>query len=270
MNRKLYGYTPIAALCLVLAHASMVALSGLSAADTSTKELKTAKLPPAREIVANYLKAIGGREAILKQTSHHSTGKMEMAAQGITGSLEVFAAKPNKVLVISKLPGIGEVRQGYDGKVGWSIDPMQGPMLLKDKALEQMREQADFYGSLHDEKAYSLMETADSTPFEGMDCYKLKLVKKTGADSEEYYDKKTGLLVGMTAKQDTPLGVIPVTSVLSDYREFDGVKVPTRISQKIMGIQQVMTIEKVEVNNLADSVFEVPDQIKTLLKPANP
>ncbi len=232
----------------------------------AAKPAAAVKLPPAKEIIDKFVKAMGGREAVMKQTSHHSTGKFEMAAQAISGPLDVYAAKPDKLLVKVKITGLGEILEGFDGKVGWSINPAEGPMLKKDKILEQMREQADFYGSLHDEKDYTSMETVASGPFEGKACYQLKLVRKSGQETTEYFDRQTGLLVANVTTQQTPLGAIPVTSVLSDYKEFDGVKVPTRISQKIAGMQQVMTIDTVEINKVPDSVFDLPEPIKALVK----
>src|SRR3712207_8571336 len=36
----------------------------------------------------------------------------------------------------------GQMSSGYDGTVGWSVNPMQGPRLLEGKELEQLREDA--------------------------------------------------------------------------------------------------------------------------------
>ncbi len=232
------------------------------AADESTK-----KLPPAKEVIAKFIKAIGGREAILKQTSMHATGTFAMPAQGVSGTLEVFASKPNKLLVKIDITGFGKVSQGFDGKVGWTIDPAQGPMVLKDKMLEQVSTEADFYGTLHDEKNYTSMETVEATKFEGKDCYKLKLVRKNGHETIEFYDVKTALLNGTMSTQDSALGALPVTSIVGEYKEFGGVKMPTKISQKIGPAEQMMTITSVENNKVADSEFDLPEPIKALVKP---
>jgi len=54
------------------------------------------------------------------------TGSMELAAAGIKGSMVITKAEPDKSLVEIDLAGIGSVKQGYDGKVAWEINPMQG------------------------------------------------------------------------------------------------------------------------------------------------
>ena len=96
-----------------------------------------ASLPPAREVIDRHLEAIGGREAVLAHSSSHAIGTIEVPAAGLKGTLEVFAAKPDKSLMRATLTGVGEIQEGYNGTVGWSISAMTGPTLLQGKQLEQ-------------------------------------------------------------------------------------------------------------------------------------
>ncbi len=66
-----------------------------------------AKLPPAREIIDRHLKAIGGREAVLARSSVRATGTITIASAGLTGTIELFAAKPGRTLTRTVLPGLG-------------------------------------------------------------------------------------------------------------------------------------------------------------------
>src|SRR5262245_11950200 len=68
-----------------------------------------AGLPTARSIIDRHVKEIGGREAVLAQTSTHATGTVSLPAAGLTGKLEAFHAKPNKFLQRMTLPGIGDI-----------------------------------------------------------------------------------------------------------------------------------------------------------------
>lgn len=233
-------------------------------AKTSAVDKAKITLPAPKEIITRYVAAIGGRDSILKHSSHHSIGAFEMAAQGLKGNLEVFASKPNKILVKIDLPDLGKMQQGYNGVVGWSIDPLIGPMLLKGKQLLQTRDQAEFYYVLHDEKDFQKMETVEIAEFQGKRCYKLKVIRKSGDESTEFFDVESGLLIGTISTQETPLGSMAVTSTLSNYKTFGGILTPTRLTQKVAGIEQIMTIQKVEYDNVPETTFAMPKEIQTL------
>src|ERR1051325_3968318 len=72
------------------------ALLFAQAADEKPKENE--KLPSAKEVLEKYTKAIGGKEAFSKHNSQHVLGKVEMPAQNMSGKMEVFAARPNKLM----------------------------------------------------------------------------------------------------------------------------------------------------------------------------
>ena len=55
-------------------------------------------LPTGREVVARHVTAIGGEAAYKAVKSMHVRGTFEMAAQNITGSLEILSSRPDKLL----------------------------------------------------------------------------------------------------------------------------------------------------------------------------
>jgi zinc protease len=242
--------------------------SACAQGDKSKEAAKAAaaKLPPAKEVIAKFVTAIGGKEAYAKINSQYAKGKFEMAAQGIGGNLEVFAKRPNKLLIKINIAAMGDILRGFDGQVGWSTDAAMGPALTKGKELDQTREQADFDHVLHNEKDFKSMETVEITQFEGKECYKLKLVTQSDSEMTEYYDTKTGLLVGTIATQESALGPLVVTSISSDYKKFGDVLFATKVVQKMGPLEQTMTISSFEFNKVADSVFDPPAPIKALIK----
>jgi hypothetical protein len=156
--------------------------------------------------------------------------------------------------------------QGFDGKVGWMVAPMTGPMVLDGKMLEQSREQARFDAVLHNSADFKSMQTTAKTNFDGRPCYELKLVRQSGQAVTEYYDTKTGLLAGSTELQETPLGNISVTALATDYKKFGDILFATRLTQKMGPMAQVMVFETMDFNEVADSVFDLPDSVKGLTK----
>jgi zinc protease len=223
-------------------------------------------LPSPRSIVDKYVQAIGGRKAIMAHSSSHATGTMTVAGAGITGTIDIYNAKPNKSLSKVTISGIGEILEGFDGTRGWGISPMTGPSLAEGAELEQKRFDADFYSDLHDDARYTSMTTLEKTQFEGRPAYKVSFVKKIGGEDIEYFDAETGFKIGTTATREGPMGAMNITVLQSDYKKFGDVMVPTTITQKVSGVQNVITITSMEFDNVPAATFEVPDKIKALIK----
>ena len=240
--------------------------AGQDAKPPAAAEASKAPLPSARSILDRHIAAIGGKEAVLSHSSTKATGTFSVASAGMNGSLEVIAAKPDKSMVRITIPGVGEILEGYDGKSGWTLSPMTGPMLLEGKQLEEKRFDADFYSELHDDGRYASITTVEKTEFEGRPCYKVKLVRKTGGEDFEFYDVETGLKAGRIATRETPMGSITGTSVETDYKKFGNLLLPSTIKNTMMGMQQVITIATVEYDTVAATAFEPPAEIKALIK----
>ncbi|MCA1563517.1 MAG: hypothetical protein LC804_25780 [Acidobacteria bacterium] len=225
-----------------------------------------AALPSPREVIDRSIKALGGRGALLKHQSRRAVGTFEIPAQGLRGTLELLAARPNLMALKVLLPGIGEVLTGYDGTVGWTVNPMTGPMLLEGKQLEQLRADSEFDAQLHDPTRYRSMETMALAEFEGKPAYGLRLVRHTGEADLEYFDALTGLPLGSVVTRESPMGPMKAVNVVSDYRSFGGVLVATRAIQKIMGAEQVISITAVEHDTVPPASFSPPAHIKALVK----
>lgn len=225
-----------------------------------------AKLPPAKEVIAKFVQAVGGKEAILKQNSQRLKGKWEMASVGQGGDFELLRAKPNKQVLRVKMGDQGQIVNGYDGKVGWMLNPFTGPMLLEGKMLDQASEEAEFYNVLHEEKSFKSMETAGVSQFDGKEAIELKLVTKSGREIREFYDAKTSLLIGTKAVHESPQGPNEVTVAFHDYKKMGDVLQPTRLTVKGEGFEQVLTISSIEYDSVPGKEFDLPDEIKSLLK----
>lgn len=252
-----------AALFLVL-----VLTVGISAAQDAAPATAA---PAVAEIIARHVAAIGGAEAVQGRSGHTMIGKLSMPAAGIEGTLEVVAAPPDKFYLRLEIPGLGAILQGFDGETGWTLDPMTGPMVLEGKARLQVLEQSRWDAALYPADRYEVQELLGEVDFRGAPAWKVRMVTVTGMETLEYFGVESGLLVGNEIEAETPLGSIRVVSSLADYREFDGLRIPTRLEQDL-GPQgkQIMTIEDVVVGNVDPSVFELPDQIRAMVAPSAP
>lgn len=225
----------------------------------------TAGLPTAEAILQKYRDAIGGEAAIRKHTSRRFKGTFEIPAQGMKGDLTVTAMAPNLMTVVVTLPGLGELRRGFDGRVAWSVDPAIGPRLLEGREADEFKHSADFYDDLHEASKFKSITVVGKGPFEGQECYEVKLVRDSGFEYTEYFSVATGLIVGGKLKASSQMGEVPVTTVSGEYKAFDGVLVPTVTKQKMMGLEQVVTISSVSFDPVDPSEFALPPAIQSLV-----
>ncbi len=225
----------------------------------------TAELPDARTIVDRHIKAVGGRAAILAHKSMHATGTLTIPASGIKGPVDIYGAAPDRVLVRTTVEGIGEIADAYDGAHAWSISPMTGPTLKAGKELEQTKLDADFYGELRDPKKYTL-KTVEKTTFDGRQCYKVSVTRIDGSEDFDFYDVATGLRAGSLNTRETQMGTMTVSNIESGYKKFGTLAQATVLTQKVMGVEQKITLDAVEYDKVDAALFEPPAAIKALIK----
>lgn len=225
-------------------------------------------LPSARAVIDRYIQVAGGKDAFLKHNSVLIKGKTEVAGKDLGGSMTLATAKPNKMALVVDLGGIA-IRTGFDGKVGWQVNPLTGPSLMEGGELRDVSRQADFFSILHEDKDYKTMQNLGVTNFEGEDCYKIKLTYTDGGDITEFYSLKSGLQTGFIGSQESALGTITATSINEEHKKFGDLLLPSRVTQKMAGagLSQTMVIDSVEYDNVPDSMFEPPAEIKALLNP---
>jgi hypothetical protein len=252
-----------AALLLILALVPLAAQAPQTpAASAATRD----KLPAAREIIDRHIRAVGGRDAILAQTSTHIVGTVSMPAAGLSGKMETFHAKPNRFVQRMSLPGIGDIEEGFDGKVGWTTSPLTGPLLFEGRQLEERAFDADFFEELKAPERYASISTVEKTTFDERPAYKVRLVKKGGGEDIEFYDVESGLKIGSIATRESPMGPMQGTTSYGDYKQFGPLRQPTSLKVTTLNVQMVMSIVTLEYGTVDPAVFALPAPIKALVK----
>lgn len=264
------------ALALPAASFAQQAPSAAAPPASATTAKPDPSLPSGRDVIDRFVKAIGGREAVLSHKSMHVTGKYEVPASGLVGDMEIFtAANPNRAVQRVTIPGVGEVIQGFDGERGWSINPMTGPMLQQGKELEQTRLDSDFYNELRDARNYKSITTVartdcplTSAPAAGdvRSCFKVSLVRSDGSEDFDFYDTQSGLRVASIQTRESPMGPVQSTNIEGDYKKFGNLLQPTSLTAKVMGVEQKITVSTIEYDAVPPSAFEPPAAIKALIK----
>ena len=216
-----------------------------------------------------FVSAIGGRDAIFRHRSMTVHGKFVLSAKGPSVDRSVYY-KDGKMLYQITLPGGGQYKEGFDGKVAWRIHPRSGPAILQGDEVMSKQRDADMYypGRILD--YFRSMEVVEVTPFEGHTCYHLKGTNKWGKVNEHFYDTASGLLIGYRFNSSWRGGSGDESEVFSAYRGFGGWLMPARAAHKSADGEQVETIASVSFDDVADSVFALPDEVKALLAKRNP
>ncbi len=244
------------------------ALLGVGSLTVATPTVGNAQgaLPSGEEIRDRYVEALGGRAALEAPKSSVAKGTFDAPAQGLSGDMEIHVAAPNKLYTTMTVPGVGQIRTGFNGEVGWSANPVIGPMIVEGAQLHQLKQQADFYSVLHPEMHIASFEPVGQKNFEGKSCYEVKVTTKWDEEYTEYYETETGLLAGSVRSQESPMGPIEATNIVVEYGEFGGILVPVKAVQRAMGIESVVTITSVEYDVVDDAVFVLPVDIQALLQ----
>jgi hypothetical protein len=246
---------------LVLAPGIAMAQVPAAAQDSAASQ---GSLPPAEGIMARYHEATG-LVTFANIQSLHSVGELAIPAAGIIGSLEVWQGRPNRTVMHASVPNYGDVRTGFTGESGWSIDPVEGPRILAGPEAAQAEDDAHFDSHLRTPDLIASMTTIERTTLSGHDCHKVRLVWKTGRETSDCFSVETGLLIGSQRTHEAGTGPAEALILYENYRTFGELRLPTRITTRVNGIDQVITLHTVTLNQVDDTAFEPPAQVRALL-----
>jgi len=242
---------------------SGAAFALLFAASAVSALAQPAEEPSVDNILDRYIRALGGKAAIRKLTSRVSKGTITFPAQGVTGNIEAWTMFPDKLLVITDLPGIGRLRQGYDGTVGWVEDPQTGIRQVTGIELEDLRRSAAFDRALHMKDVFPDLAFKDRQTVNGRDVWVLE-TKLEPLTYRLYFAVDTGLIIHfeMDQAQDGG-GRTTVTLDPDDYRPVAGVMVPYSIKESgpAMGWEEKFT--EITPNVVIDESFFVRPRAST-------
>jgi hypothetical protein len=251
--------------CLALGPQLAVALA--FALTLVTGVVRAQELPSPQQLAARHDSLIGGRLALEGHRSLKISGAFTIPDMGIDAPLEILKLRPKQYLLRVTLGPMGEILSGFDGKVAWAVQPGTGAMLLDGEMATQVSEQADFFGDLHDYTRFTSVTTLAETSFQGKRVHPVQMIRPSGDTLVEYFDIETGLSAGSRTAVSTPMGRIESTSVVGDYKTFNGLTLATRIEQRNPQYRLIITIANVEFDTLDEAALAPPESVKALIKP---
>jgi zinc protease len=226
-------------------------------------------LPKAETILDRFIEVTGGKAAYEKRKSEIETGTFDFAAQGLKGATLRYTAAPDKSYSSVEIDGVGKIETGSADGIAWERNPILGPRVKSGEEKAQALREGMFNAQLVWRKLFAKAETTGVETIDGEECYKVVLTPAEGKPETTYYQKKSGLAVKTSTIAVNQMGEIPVEVMFADYKNFDGVLMPTKNTQKAAGQEFMVTIQSVKVNEeIPADRFEPPAEIKTLLNKA--
>jgi hypothetical protein len=188
-------------------------------------------LPSVDQILAKYVEALGGEQALRKVTGRVMTGTQYIpTGPGGTvptpASVERYQKAPNLAVTIYRAPAYA-IFEGFDGTTGWSQN--QAGRVTEPVKLDVGRaaRAADFYEPLNLKRQYAQITVRGIESVNGRDAYLVVGVPQGDKPESLYFDTQTGLLLRKQTVLPTPIGDSPFQTDFEDYRDTgSGVKVP--------------------------------------------
>jgi len=223
----------------------------------------SANAQTAADIVAKYIKTIGGMEKLQAVKTIRMTAKFT-GGGGFEAVVMSENKRPNKTRQEFSLQGMTGV-SAYDGKNGWKIEPWQGKKdaeSLSEDELKAVVDSADFDDSLVNYQARgNKVEYVGMDAVDGTDVYKLKVTLPSGTIKHYFMDTDYYVPIKIETKIMIRGAEFESESIMGDYKEVGGIYFAHSVESGAKGSpnKATVTVEKIEINvPLDDSRFMKP------------
>ncbi|TAM83793.1 MAG: c-type cytochrome [Acidobacteria bacterium] len=215
-----------------------------------------ASLPQPSAIVANYVQALGGANALGKIKSRVITGTM--TAFGHALPVEIYTKAPDQRAMVMKFPR-GESVTTFNGHEGWMSMMPRPPHPLEGSELDRESLEADFYFPLDLQKVFTSLRERPPQKVGDEEAYVVLGIRPGKPPMQLFFGEKSGLLLRMVYFTQTPLGRLPQQTDFSDFREVDGVKVPFQWTVADPRSRSTVQVAQVQQNvPVSESKFSIP------------
>jgi photosynthetic reaction center cytochrome c subunit len=216
-------------------------------------------LPTVDQILAKYVDALGGEQALHKVTSRVETGTAEVpgggapGGRGTQGAMEIDAKAPNLNVLVLPAGNNGTTTQGFDGSVSWTQDNRGRVTEAAGTDLARAKRTADFYEPVNLKQEYAKLVVRGTEKIGDQSTYRVDGFPTGDSPEQLYFDTQSGLLVRRIVVGPTPLGDDPTYTNYGDYRDAgDGVKVPFLVQTWTYTTKTTLHVQKVQDNTQID------------------
>jgi hypothetical protein len=224
-------------------------------------------LPAAEAIIAKYVQALGGEQALRKIANRTASGTFDTAGRNtqdtpwIQGTFDLFEKAPSLRVLSMHSPG-GNAASGFDGTSSWTQGANGAVTEDAGIALARARRTADFYAPLNLKQEYARMEVRGVEKIGDRDAYLVFGYPNGSAPERLYFDTQSGLLLRRVIVNESLVTAPALQTDYRDYRDAGGVKYPATIE-----IADVVATPMYTVLHVNKVDFSAPIEAARFAKP---
>jgi len=216
-------------------------------------------LPSLDEVLARYVKAMGGEKAITAVTSRVIKGTVDITGLSHGGTYESYQQAPDKFYLFVQAYPFGTAKSGYNGRVAWTSSNATTTIVKNAADVAYFASVASFLSPVALKQRYAKVTLAGASQIGFRDVYVLELQPATGPAERLYLDTKTYLPVRMNKVQTSGKIKIPVQIYLDDWHAVDGIQFPFSMTESMPNLSMGFTITEIRHNVPLDAkLFEPP------------
>lgn len=205
----------------------------------------------AQQVIDGYLNAIGGKEKL--SGVKNIVTSANTAIQGMPISVKSYVETPGKLCVETYLQGNLMSKQVLNGKAGKVSSPM-GEQVLDEHTVAAMQEEASLFPEMELGQNGAKAELLALEEINGEPVYKIAVVSPKGAESFLYFSADTGLKIKEV--KNSPQG--QAVTLIKEYTEKDGVKLPWRVTQAIGPQMFDLEVNEILINTqISEEIFKL-------------
>jgi hypothetical protein len=209
----------------------------------------------AQSIFENYIKALGGKEALAAVKSYEQIGEMKMGP--MTAQMNVKVKDNSKMAMSVTMTGMELMKQIYDGTSGVNMQ-MGQKKPMEASEITDAKVQMDLMAELNYEKYGIKASLKGVGKVDEEDAYVIELTKADGDVSTDYYSVNSGLkLMSVTTESEGEEPVMAETRYV-EYAAVNGIKYASKTKQSVGPQEMEFIYSEMKINpKLNDKDFAV-------------
>jgi photosynthetic reaction center cytochrome c subunit len=223
--------------------------------NVSGEDISTIKAPPAEQLIAKYVEAIGGIGALQKVNTRQENGTINVSGRNLP--IEILSKTGGKQLTVIHLPN-GDSVTAYDGATGWTSAPNRPVREIPSVEVASAQAEVDLQLPLHIKQLFNEVKTAATEKIGDRETYVVAGMNSGEVAAKFYFDKDTGYLLRILRYTKSPLGRNPAQIDYADYRSHDGLKIPFQFTIARPNSRLAVQIEDAKFNVKVDDAKFAP------------